>query len=197
MPRFAMVIRRDLCTGCQTCVTACKMENLTMPGCSRTSVEEMGDGDWDVTICMQCAKPPCVEDCPTGATWQDESGITLVDQEKCLGSECGLCVAACPYGARKINPNHGYFAAPVPYEDIEKNNKESHRVRVPGKVDKCDFCMHRLKENRSPMCVEACTTLARVFGDMDDPQSDVCRLLAEGAKPKNAEWRTEPRVFYI
>jgi len=197
VPRYAMVIQRDLCTGCQTCVVACKMENLTMPGCSRTIVKEGPNGEWDIAGCMQCAKPPCVTGCPAGATWQDQSGITLVDEEKCRGSECGACVEACPYGARKLNPKQGYFAVPVPYEEVARKLKVKHKVHTPGKVDKCDFCAHRLKANKLPLCVEACTTLARVFGDMDDPKSDVSRLLAKGAKPKNADWGTEPRVFYI
>lgn len=197
VPRYAMVIQTNLCTGCQTCAVACKMENLTMPGCSRTIVKQNLAGEWDIAGCMQCAKPPCVNVCPQEATWQDRSGIALIDQENCLGSECGECVKACPYGARKINPKHGYFAEPLAYEETAKKAKERHRMSMPGKVDKCDFCVHRIKESKSPMCVEACTTLARVFGDMDDPQSDVSRLLAKGAKPKNAEWGTEPRVFYI
>jgi molybdopterin-containing oxidoreductase family iron-sulfur binding subunit len=173
------------------------MENLTMPGCSRTTVQQDLTGEWDIAGCMQCAKPPCVTGCPEEATWQDQSGVTLVDQEKCLGTKCGACVKACQYGARKINPKHGYFAEPLPYEEMARKNKQTHRVRIPGKVDKCDFCLHRLNENKSPMCVEACTTVARIFGDMDDPQSDVSRLLAKGAKPKNAELGTEPKVFYI
>jgi tetrathionate reductase subunit B len=197
VPRYAMVIQMNLCTGCQTCAVACKMENLTMPGCSRTVVEQSVNGDWTVSACMQCAKPPCVTACPIEATWQDKSGVALIDQEKCLGAECGACVKACPYGARRINPNHGYFSAPLPYEDMASKVKETHRVQIPGKADKCDFCAHRLKENKSPICVEACATLARVFGDMDDPESNVSQLLAKGAKPKRAELGTEPRVFYI
>jgi tetrathionate reductase subunit B len=195
MPRYAMVIKTDLCTGCQTCSVACKMENLTLPGCSRTTVGELVDAKWEIGICMQCENPPCVPVCPVKATWRDDLGIIVVDQEKCIG--CGKCVKACPYQARHINPKRGYFKKVLPYEEVAKKAKEVHRYHKPGKVDKCDFCMHRVKKNISPMCVEACTTLARIFGDRDDPQSEVSRLLAKGAKPLKPELGTQPTVFYL
>ena len=190
-----MVIKTDLCIGCQTCSVACKMENLTLPGCSRTTVKELVDAKWEIGICMQCEKPSCVPVCPVQATWKNELGIIVVDQEKCIG--CGKCMKACPYQARRINPKKGYFKKVLPYEEIAKKAKEVHRYHKPGKVDKCDFCLHRVKKNISPMCVEACTTLARIFGDRDDPQSEVSRLLAKGAKPLKPELGTQPTVFYL
>ena len=195
MPRYAMVIKTDLCIGCQTCSVACKMENLTLPGCSRTTVKELADVKWEIGICMQCENPPCVPTCPVKATWRNDLGIIVVDQEKCIG--CGRCVEACPYQARRINPKNGYFKKVLPYEEIAKKAKEVHRYHKPGKVDKCDFCLHRVKKNISPMCVEACTTLARIFGDRDDPQSEVSRLLSKGAKPLKPEFGTQPTVFYL
>lgn len=195
MPRYAMVIKTDLCIGCQTCSVACKMENLTLPGCSRTTVKELVDVKWEIGICMQCENPPCVPSCPVKATWRNDLGIIVVDQEKCIG--CGKCIKACPYQARRINPKKGYFKKVLPYEEIAKKAKEVHRYHKPGKVDKCDFCLHRVTKNISPMCVEACTTLARIFGDRDDPQSEVSRLLAKGAKPLKPELGTQPTVFYL
>jgi Fe-S-cluster-containing dehydrogenase component len=195
MPRYAMVIKTDLCIGCQTCSVACKMENLTLPGCSRTTIKELVDTKWEIGICMQCENPPCVPACPVKATWRNDLGIIVVDQEKCIG--CGKCLKACPYQARRINPEKGYFKKVLPYEEIAKKAKEVHRYHKPGKVDKCDFCLHRVTKNISPMCVEACTTLARIFGDRDDPQSEVSRLLAKGAKPLKPELGTQPTVFYL
>ena len=195
MPRYAMVIKTDLCIGCQTCSVACKMENLTLPGCSRTTVKELVDARWEIGMCMHCENPPCVPSCPVQATWRNDLGIIVVDQEKCIG--CGKCMKACPYQARRINPQKGYFKKALPYEEIAKKAKEVHRYHKPGKVDKCDFCLHRVKQNISPMCVEACTTLARIFGDRDDPQSEVSRLLAKGAKPLKPELGTQPTVFYL
>jgi tetrathionate reductase subunit B len=195
MSRYAMVIKTDLCIGCQTCSVACKMENLTLPGCSRTTVKELVDVKWEIGICMQCENPPCVPSCPVKATWRNDLGIIVVDQEKCIG--CGKCMKACPYQARRINPKKGYFKKVLPYEEIAKKATEVHRYHKPGKVDKCDFCLHRVKKNISPMCVEACTTLARIFGDRDDPQSEVSRLLAKGAKPLKPELGTQPTVFYL
>lgn len=195
MPRYAMVIKVNMCTGCQTCSVACKMENLTMPGCARTTIIDQVSGVWDVRLCNQCENPPCVPVCPVHATWKEDSGITVVDQEKCIG--CGQCVASCPYKARHINPKKGYFKEDLAFEKVAKKAKEKHRLHISGKVDKCDFCMHRLKKGLMPMCVEACTTLARVFGDLDDPKSEVAQLVAKGAMPLRPELGTKPRIFYI
>ena len=195
MPRYAVVIKTNLCTGCQTCSVACKMENLTLPGCARTTVTERVNATWDVAMCNQCENPPCVPVCPADATWKNAVGVTVVDQEKCIG--CGKCLEACPYGARHINPKEGYFKEDLPYEKMVKKVKEKHRIRIAGKADKCDFCMHRIQNNRVPMCVEACTTNARIFGDLDDPKSEVARLVAKGAKQLRPELGTKPKVFYI
>jgi Fe-S-cluster-containing dehydrogenase component len=195
MPRYAMVIKTKQCIGCQTCSVACKMENLTLPGCSRTTIREQVNASYEIGICMQCENPPCVAVCPANATWKNGSGVTVVDQGKCIG--CGKCLKACPYQARRINPPNGYFKKLLPYEEVSRKVKEAHRYHVPKKADKCDFCLHRIKSNKLPMCVEACTTLARVFGDMDDSQSEVSQLVAKGAKPQKPELGTQPKVFYL
>jgi tetrathionate reductase subunit B len=195
MPRYAMVIITNLCTGCQTCSVACKMENMTLPGCARTSVTEQVTGAWDVAMCNQCENPPCVSICPADATWKNELGVIVIDQEKCTG--CGECLAACPYDARHINPKQGYFKEELAFEKMIKKVGEKHRIRIAGKADKCDFCMSRIQNGRDPMCVEACTTNARVFGDMDDPKSEASRLVAKGAEPLKPELGTKPKVFYV
>jgi Fe-S-cluster-containing dehydrogenase component len=195
MPRYAMVIKTNLCTGCQTCSVACKMENMTFPGCARTLVTEQVTGAWDVAMCNQCENPTCVSVCPADATWKNEVGIIVIDQEKCKG--CGECIAACPYDARHINPKQGYFKDQLAFEKMIKKVGEKNRSRIAGKADKCDFCMSRIRNGKDPMCVEACTTNARVFGDMDDPKSEASQLVAKGAKPLKPELGTKPKVFYI
>ena len=195
MPRYAMVIKTHLCTGCQTCSVACKMENLTLPGCARTVMTERIDATWQVSVCMQCENPPCVPVCPADATRKNELGMITVDQETCIG--CGNCIEACPYGARHMNPDRGYFREPLAFETTSRKAKEAHRRQVAGRVDKCDWCLHRVRAGRPPMCVEACTTGARVFGDRDDPKSGVSRLLRDGAKPLRPELGTIPKVFYL
>ncbi|HEY3275632.1 MAG TPA: 4Fe-4S dicluster domain-containing protein [Syntrophorhabdaceae bacterium] len=195
MASYIMVIKTNMCTGCQTCSVACKMENLTMPGCDRTVIRERVDATWEVGMCMQCENPPCVPPCPVQATFKNDKGIIVVDQDKCIG--CGRCIEACPYGARHMNPEKGYFTPPLPYEGAAAKARETHRRHVSGKVDKCDWCLHRVSAKKPPMCVEACTTLARVFGDSDDPKSEVARLLKTGAKPLKPELGTKPKVYYV
>ncbi len=195
MPRYAMVINTNLCTGCQTCCVACKMENMTSPERQRTTVTETIAGGWQVAMCNQCENAPCVTACEEGATWMNAVGVIVIDQEKCSG--CGQCLKACPYDARRINTKQGHFKEETPFEKMIKKGKELYRIRVQGKADKCDFCMHRIKMNRDPMCVEACTTNARIFGDLDNPDSQASRLVAKGAKPLRPELGTKPKVFYF
>lgn len=195
MSRYAMVIKTNLCTGCQTCSVACKMENMTLPGCARTTITEHMTATWDVAMCNQCEDPPCVSACNAEATRKNAVGVIVIDQEKCTG--CGECLTACPYDARHINPKQGYFKEDPAFETVIKKLGEKHRIRIAGKADKCDFCMHRIQNNRDPMCVEACTTNARVFGDLDDPKSEAAQLVAKGAKPLKPELGTKPKVFYV
>ena len=124
---------------------------------------EVGDYPENKTInfpvcCMHCADADCVTVCPTGASYKRDDGIVLVDQDKCMG--CNLCAWACPYGARELD-------------------------QVPGTMKKCTLCVDRIydemlaPEDRQPACVLACPTHARMFGDFDDPQSEVSRVTAE------------------
>ncbi len=122
-------------------------------------------------LCNQCDNPPCVTVCPVGATYMTEDGVTLVDQEHCIG--CGYCIQACPYGARFFLPDK----------------------RV---IDKCTWCYHRIHKGLVPACVEVCPVGARVFGDLLDPESPVSKILTEKRvyvlKP---DLGTEPKVYYI
>ena len=111
--------------------------------------------------CMQCEDADCVTVCPTGASYKrEEDGIVLVDQDKCMG--CNLCSWACPYGARELDEEQGV-------------------------MKKCTLCVDRIydeklpESERQPACVLSCPTSSRVFGDFDDPNSDVSKLTIERA----------------
>ena len=176
--RYAMVIDTRLCVGCGDCVVACKTENEVPEGLNRDWIVEVTKGAYPNTEveyrserCNHCSEPPCVDVCPTGASFvAEDSNITLVDPALCTG--CKSCIAACPYDARFVMPE--------------------------GSVSKCTFCYHRVKEGELPACVSACPTNAMVFGDLNDPDSEVSRLLESRNHKVLAEAAgTEPNVFYL
>lgn len=176
---YAMVIDVRKCIGCQACTVACKTEFEIPLGKHRSWVEAVEKGTFpDVSrsflprLCNQCSEPDCVDVCPTGATYKrEEDGIVVVDEATCIG--CKYCMQACPYDVRFINPR-------------------------TGTADKCDFCLHRVKNGLEPSCVNTCQGKARVFGDMNDPQSEVSKLIAKNpVTVLRPEMGTEPNVFYI
>jgi len=137
--------------------------------------------------CNHCDNPPCVKVCPTGATRKEEDGFVLMDYEKCIG--CRLCVVACPYSARRFN-----FYKPVP--PAEPNPLVP--VRPVGVVEKCTFCVHRVRRGQLPRCVEVCPVRARHFGDLNDPQSEVSLVLKENLPFRLLEeLNTGPNIWYI
>ncbi len=139
-------------------------------------------------LCNHCDNPPCVRVCPTQATWKREDGVVMMDWHRCIG--CRYCIAACPYGSRSFN-----WVDPRQYLD-EVNPDFPTRTR--GVVEKCNFCEERLAEGRIPACVEACPCGALHFGDLDDPESPVRRLLEERfAIRRKPGLGTEPQVFYL
>ena len=176
--RYAMVIDTKLCIGCADCVVACKTENEVPEGYCRDWITEATSGTFpDLSLeyrserCNHCENPPCVYACPTGASFQDQdSNVTLVDPDLCTG--CKSCIAACPYDARFVMPE--------------------------GYVSKCTFCIHRVREGLNPACVSACPTHCMHFGDLNDPQSEVSRLLrTRNHKVIAPETGTEPNVYYL
>jgi Fe-S-cluster-containing dehydrogenase component len=140
-------------------------------------------------LCNHCENPPCVRACPTQATFKREKdGIVMIDYHRCIG--CRFCMAACPYGSRSFN-----FRDPRPF--IKKINPE-YPTRRKGVVEKCNFCQELLEVGRIPACVGACKEGVLTFGVLEDPTSEVRRLLSE--KPhirRKPNLGTGPSVFYI
>ena len=138
-------------------------------------------------LCNHCVNPACVRVCPTKATFRRSDGIVVMDYHRCIG--CRFCMAGCPYGARSFN-----FEDPRPY--IPETNP-TFPTRMRGVVEKCTFCSERLAEGKMPLCVEA-SQGAIVFGDLDAPNSDVRKLLAENFTiRRKPTLGTEPSVYYI
>lgn len=139
-------------------------------------------------LCNQCANPPCVRVCPTQATFKREDGIVMMDYHRCIG--CRFCMAACPFGARSFN-----WIDPRPY--IPKVNPE-YPTRSKGVVEKCTFCYERLALGKIPACVEACPDKALIFGDLEDENSEISKVLREKFSiRRKAELGTDPSIFYL
>ncbi len=205
MTKLGMVINKSRCTGCRTCVLACKMQNNVPMGINWNRIDNDGarpdgcQGTYpDVTrnvypvACQHCESAPCVDNCPTGASYKDEMGRVLVNYDACIG--CETCIQSCPYGVRTMNE-----AEPVRDPDF---NYGDWRVPVrPGNVvEKCTLCKERTDESEKPMCVVCCPMKARVFGDLDDPESEASKLLeahGDTVEVLLKEAGTNPQVFYI
>lgn len=180
MAHYGMLIDLDRCVGCGACVLACETEWQTPRNTRRRDwvTEIPAEGRFPnversvyVGLCNHCDRPTCISACPTGATYQDDAGRVLVDEPLCIG--CGYCVAACPYDARFFNP-------------------------VKQKVDKCTFCAPLVDRGIAPACVRTCITNARIFGDLEDPASDVSRLVYEQGASRLETDRVAigPNVYY-
>jgi tetrathionate reductase subunit B len=177
-PRYGMLIDTRRCVGCHACSVSCRAENNVPENHHRSWVEYTEKGTFpDATLhflprlCNQCSKPQCVSVCPANATYVREDGIVVVDDSICIG--CKYCIQACPYDARFINPE-------------------------TGAADKCDFCVDRLAEGLEPACVASCFNRARIFGDLNNPDSEISRLIAKNAVTVlRPEMGTQPNVFYI
>ena len=176
---YGFVIDLEKCVGCHGCSVACKGANGTPPTVTRSRVDRGTEGSYPNAVrtirpmlCMMCENPPCVAVCPQGATTiRDEDGIVVIDADRCIG--CKYCIAACPYGARKLNrTSENMFGAdvPAPYE--------SYGVQRELVAEKCIFCEARLAEGKQPACVVNCPGRARYFGDLDDPESPVSKFIA-------------------
>lgn len=201
MTRLGMVLDLTRCIGCNACTVACKIENGTPDDhyWCRVYTEETGTfPDVKTTyvpaLCNHCADAPCVTVCPTGASYQRDDGIVLIDPDKCIG--CRACMTACPYAARfylrKGILDGGYHSERTDFEE------KKWELFQEGTVTKCTFCAHRVDQGLEPACVITCPTDARIFGDLDDPESKPSKLIRErnGQQPL-AELGTNPSVYYV
>lgn len=203
MAKWGMVFDLRRCIGCNACTVACKQENSLPNGVffTKTLSEEFGEFPrakrvYIPTLCNHCEDAPCERVCPTGATYTRADGIVLVDKDKCIG--CGSCIVACPYDQRtRIEPamlTDGLFGGGrlTPFEE------QGYARFTAGTAVKCTFCHERVDAGLDPACVTTCPTEARIFGDLEDPNSKVRRLIEEhhGRQPL-PEKNTGPRVYYI
>lgn len=227
MTRYGMVINLSRCTGCRACMIACKVENNTPKGNYWMYTFRLESGEFPNTEvwflprpCMHCENPACVTACPVDdARFIREDGIVATNAEACIG--CRYCDAACPYGVNYFNyenPQENYYldwddpdvnavtgGVIPPYDNPSLDEPIDPEGRViagggkqAGVMEKCTFCVHRVTKGMQPACAEVCPTSAITFGDLDDPESEVSKLLAENeAFRLQEEFGTSPKVFYI
>ena len=216
MTRLAIAIDLSRCTGCNTCAMACKMQNNVPMGMTWNRVLnencefEVGVQGTYPSIsrshlpiaCQHCENPACLRVCPTGATYKDDKGRVEIDYEKCIA--CGLCLAACPYGARSADEGSSYAVemqaadqVTAPEYGVDHGARGKYRGTY-GTVRKCTFCAHRIAEGEAPACCETCIGDARYFGDLNDPSSKVAQLAASPrAFRLREELGTNPSVYYL
>lgn len=204
-PRWGMAVDVERCIGCWSCAVICKSENDVPLGMWWNRILTKGEdldtptvGDfgglemsWVPLACQHCDDPPCVKVCPTSASFVDRDHGYLVDinQEDCIG--CRYCMAACPYGVRVFNwgePKH-------PVEGFDLGMVDARPI---GSVEKCTMCIHRLIEEQVPSCVWSCPAQARIFGDLNDPDGELVRVIEErNGKQLLEEKGTKPKVYYL
>ncbi len=177
LQRWGMLIDTTKCaSGCTVCVDACATEN----GINEKVADPHQAAQWIRKIevknpknghqhslpmmCQHCAEPPCVDVCPTGASMKRADGIVLVDRHICIG--CRYCMMACPYKARS------FVHQPLTHQDPEV-------PRGLGCVESCTLCVHRVDKGQIPACVESCPEGAMIFGDLEDPNSEIARRMAQ------------------
>lgn len=199
--RYGMVINLTRCIGCDACTVACKQKNGNGPGVFYRRVLKSETGKYpnsrmDIipVLCNQCDNPPCADVCPVQATVKQANGIVTIDAAKCIG--CRYCQIACPYDARSfISTNTREYFAGKGLNAFEKVAYTAHQV---GTVEKCNFCADRLANGEQPACVKTCPGQAMTFGDLDDSNSAVLKLIVtRNAQALKPEAGTNPKVFYI
>jgi Fe-S-cluster-containing dehydrogenase component/formate-dependent nitrite reductase membrane component NrfD len=178
MPNYGFAIDLRKCIGCHACTVACKAEHQIPIGVNRCWVKTVEKGTFPDTrrfffpvLCNQCDEAPCVRICPTNALFKRRDGIVDLQGDACIG--CRACMVACPYDQLFIDPN-------------------THTA------EKCNFCANRVENQLQPACVSVCPTECRIFGDLDDPASEVAQIARRQAiTVRKPEKGTQPKVFYI
>ena len=175
--RWGMLIDSTKCaSGCTDCVTACNTENGLSGGTKATDsqwirkieIKEVRSGKTQSLpmMCQHCAEPPCVDVCPTGASFKRADGIVLVDKHTCIG--CRYCMMACPYKARS-------------FVHSPQTNQKPDVPRGMGTVEACTMCVHKVDKGEMPACVSACASAgheAILFGDLNNPESEISKRIA-------------------
>lgn len=195
--RWGMLIDTTQCSdGCSDCVNACKTEHgLTepvRPEIASQWIRKVGLRDQQTgkqyslpVLCQHCESPPCVDVCPTGASFQRADGIVLVDRHICIG--CRYCMMACPFKARSLV-----------HEALDQ--QKPHTPRGQGTVEGCNFCVYRVDHGQLPACVEACQKhghQAMLFGNLKDPNSDIAKKLVQvQSTALRPDMRLNPGVRY-
>lgn len=223
MTKLVRLIDQTRCMGCRACVAACAVENYFTPDAPWNVMVEYEVGTYpavkrvyNTMNCMHCEQPSCKAACDAvgaKAISKNAFGVVLVDYDKCIG--CGYCAAVCPYGVpqlnkdvRLLNPEKG----PQGAETIAAAGRHPTHRKKAKVVEKCTFCAHKLdqavadgKVDRigkdqayTPSCDLVCPVQARVFGDIDDPASEVAkRIKATGAVQLKKQFGTGPQVYYV
>ena len=178
MPNYGFAIDLRKCIGCHACTIACKVEHQIPVGVNRCWVKTVEKGSFPDTrrfffpvLCNQCEDAPCVRICPTNTLFKRRDGIVDFNQASCIG--CRACMEACPYDQLFIDPN-------------------THTA------EKCNFCANRVENQLQPACVIVCPTECRIFGDLDDPTTEVSRIFQrEAFMVRKPEKGTGPKVLYL
>lgn len=207
MAHYGMVLDRTRCIGCNACAMACKQANNVPEGVLWNRVYTDGGEAVDTAggtylvdnhlsfqtvSCQHCENPACTKVCPVGATYKDpDTGIVRQDYDKCIG--CRMCMAACPYtSVRSFNWEEPQYAVDIKFGDADA---PVHRKHV---VEKCIFCYQRVVKGETPACMVLCPARARHWGDLDDPDSEVSKLLRERKyETLLADRGTRPSVYYL
>ena len=213
--KYGYALNIQKCNGNRRCVEACVQENNQSrdPSIQYIRVLQVEKGKVSVehsehyyaaeavpdpgkfympVQCQHCDNPPCVAACPVQATWKEPDGIVVVDYDWCIG--CRYCAAACPYYARKFN----WSDPGIPSEELNTDTHYlSNRPRKRGVMEKCTFCLHRVRKGRYPACLEACPTGARKFGNLLDPDSEIQYILRNKRVFRlKEELNTQPSFWY-
>lgn len=205
--RYGFAIDTKKCIGCHACSISCKLSNnlpngtwwnrvLTEGGdaidCASGTYPNVTCQSYFPVACQHCDNPACEKVCPVGATYKDpETGVVRQDYDKCIG--CRMCMGACPYtGVRSFNWEEPKFHIEHRIGDPEAPEHQAHTV------EKCTMCVQRIAGGEEPRCVEVCVGRARFWGDLDDPDSEVSRLIASREyKQLLPEEGTKPSVYYL
>ncbi len=191
--RWGMLVDTTQCKqGCNDCVSACNKENGLSGGTKATDsqwirkieIKDISSGIQTSLpmMCQHCEHPPCVDVCPTTASFKRADGIVLVDRHRCIG--CRYCMMACPYKARSFV-----------HEPLENQNPDVPRGK--GTVEACNLCVHRIDNGQIPACAEACQNKAILFGDLNDTNSEIYKKVRSVASTQiRADLQLNPGIRY-